>query len=565
MNRLDTVARLTERMEELERRVSALEKPSATVAVDSPKLKSSNGPQPSTEAFPFALDGGMFPVLGKAMLGIAGAYLLRAVAELGSFPKLAVVALALVYAGMWLVGAALGPIGAGFASTVYAATAALIIAPMLWELTLRFHVLATSVTAGVLSVFVVTAYALAWRRSLIAVVWVTNIAAILTSLGLLMATHDLVPFVAGLLFMALISEGAAVRSRWLSLRPVVALAADLAVWILLYIYSRPEGIPAGYKNVATPVLVGTGCALFLIYGVNVALRTMRLRQKISVFEIGQTVIAFLLGAFSILRFGGSSSSPLLGALCLLFSGAGYAVACGYFDHFPERRNYHAYITWSAALFLGGGALCLQPLLLVLCLSSAALVAAFFGMRASGPILQFHSLIYLAAAAYASGLLDYMGHALAGMFPPAPGWVVWIVAATAIACYVIGGRFPTKGWNRRFLQSLSAMLAVAVSITFLVSVLVWLAAFETITGTSRVAVIRTLIICLCALLLAFAGCRWRKSELVWIAYGTLASVTAKLIFEDLQHGTPGSIAVSIFLYAGALILVPRLTRARRRLI
>jgi hypothetical protein len=79
----------------------------------------------------------------------------------------------------------------------------------------------------------------------------------------------------------------------------------------------------------------------------------------------------------------------------------------------------------------------------------------------------------------------------------------------------------------------------------------------------VAVIRTLITCGVALALAFSGSRWQRAELVWIAYGTLALVTAKLLFEDLQHGHPGSTAVSIFLYAVALILVPRMARVGRR--
>src|SRR5208337_3633840 len=196
--------------------------------------------------------------------------------------------------------------------------------------------------------------------------------------------------------------------------------------ILLYIYSRPEGIPAEYKNVATPLLLSLGCILFLIYGASTAFRTTRLRQRISVFEIGQCVIAFLLAAFGILRFGTSAGTTVLGAFCLLFSAACYALAYAYFDRCHEERNYHVYATWSGALFLAGSFLCLSPLPLTLCLSAAAIVATILGVRASRLTLEFHGLAYLAAAAYASGLLDYAGRALAGTFPAAPGWIVWIV-------------------------------------------------------------------------------------------------------------------------------------------
>ncbi len=567
MEDLDALARLTARIEDLEQRISTLEHSpvksasvSAASALSASRLTS---PKTTGQAIPITQDGGAFAVLGKAMLGIAGGYVLRAVAESGSFPKLAVVVLALGYAATWLIWAARVPIEARLASAVYAITAALILAPMLWELTLRFHVLSPSVTAVVLGLFVITAYALAWKRSMTSVVWVTSVAAVLTTLALLIATHDLVPFVSALLFMALASEVSADCNHWPSLRPLVAGAADLAVWILLYIYSGPENIRSDYKSIAPPLLIALGCVPFLIYGASIVFRTTRLRHKISFFEIGQTVVAFLLAAFSILRLGASAGATVLGALCLLFSAVCYALAYAYFDRYHEERNYHVYATWSGALFLVGSTLSLSRVPLALSLSVAAVVGTLLGVRASRLTLEFHGLAWLAVAAYASGLLDYAGRALAGTFPGAPGWIVWIVAASAVLCYAVGDRLRTERWNQRFLQLLSAILAVAAVITFLVSVLVWLAAVGMTPGASQIAVIRTLITCAVALALAFSGSRWQRTELLWIAYGILALVTAKLLFEDLQHGHPGSTAASIFLYAVALILVPRMARVGRR--
>lgn len=563
MDDLDALARLTARIDALEHRVSVLEHPSPVAASASAEAASPVVTPPTADVSPLSQDGGAFAILGKAMLGIAGAYLLRAVAESGSFPKLAVVALALAYAGMWLVWAARGPAERRFASTVYATTAALILAPMLWELTLRFEFLPTSATAVILAAFVITADALGWKRNLAPVIWVANVAAVLTTLALLIATHDLVPFVATLLFMALASEVTACRNRWLALRPLLAVAADIAAWILFYIYSRPEGIPAEYRNVAPSVLIMFGCLPFFIYVGSTVFRTIVRRQRIRVFEIAQSVIAFLLAAVSILHFGPSNGAAILGSVCLLLSAAGYATTYRHSDLFPERftgeRNYHVYATWSLALFLAGTALCLTPLLLALILSTAAIVATLYGVRRSRLTLEFHGLVYLAAASYASGLLGYAGRALAGTFPAAPGWIVWIVAASAIGCYLIGGRDRAEQWNLHVLQLISAILAVAAAITFMVSVLVWLAAMGMTPGASHVAVIRTLITCAVALALAFSGSRSGRAELTWIAYGVLALVTAKLLFEDLQHGHPASTAVSLLLYAVALILVPRMAR------
>src|ERR1700690_3279385 len=143
---LDALARLDARLENLERRVSALDHLSVPVpSLPVQQAVPANGVPTAAELAP-AQAGGIFPVVGKAMLGIAGAYVLRAVAESGSFPKLAVVVLALAYAGAWLVWAA--RTGARFASAAFAVTAALILAPMLGELTLRFQVLPASATAG---------------------------------------------------------------------------------------------------------------------------------------------------------------------------------------------------------------------------------------------------------------------------------------------------------------------------------------------------------------------------------------------------------------------------------
>ena len=79
---------------------------------------------------------------------------------------------------------------------------------------------------------------------------------------------------------------------------------------------------------------------------------MWLRQRITIFEIVQTVIAFLLAAFSLLG-SGLPVRASLGIFCLVFSAAGYVAAFVRFDRLPEQRNYHVYATWSALLLLAG--------------------------------------------------------------------------------------------------------------------------------------------------------------------------------------------------------------------
>lgn len=504
---------------------------------------------------------GIFPVVGKAMLGIAGAYLLRAAAESGSFPKMGVVALALAYAAMWLILAARVRAGETFASTAYAVTSALILAPMLAELTLVFRVLAPSATAFVLAVFVAAAFTLTWRRDLPSVVWVATVTAVVTALALLISSRDLVPFTAALLFLCVVSEFAAFHNRLFRLRPVAAMGADLATVVLIYIYSQTASARSEYPDVAPGALVTLPSLLFLIYGTSIALRTVLHQQRITIFEIGQAVIAFLLAAFSVYSF--TPNVRALGIACLLLSALCYAATFVRFDRLSEQRNYYVYATWSMALVLPGSFLSLPSTALAPCLSLASLAATFLGLRTVHRALEFHGVVYLAAAALTSGLLDYAARALAGTFPDLPGRMMWLVSACAVLVYAIGGNDRGDRWYQRLLQLLAAAIAVSAVATFLVSVLVWLAESGMSPTIHHVAVIRTLITCGLALALAFSGSRWQRIELVWIAYGALALVSAKLLLQDLPRGHSGSIAISISLYAVALILVPRAARMGQR--
>ncbi|HXR15347.1 MAG TPA: hypothetical protein VN777_03965, partial [Terriglobales bacterium] len=167
---------LSERVRDLERRVFALEgqpanAPSTTSASAIVAQPQSRTPE-MFRGFPTSNVPAGVSVFGKAVLGIGGAYLLRAIAESGSIPKLPVLMLAIVYAGMWLVWAVRTHAANHFASMTYGITAALILSPLLWESTVRFQVLSPVFTAAVLVAFVVLALALSWRQNLQAIPWV---------------------------------------------------------------------------------------------------------------------------------------------------------------------------------------------------------------------------------------------------------------------------------------------------------------------------------------------------------------------------------------------------------
>jgi hypothetical protein len=547
----DALEELTARLQSLERRVDALEHPSAPLIAPEPVASPA---AVVSEGFSLAQSGSVLSVLAYALLGIAGAYVLRFIAESSSLPKLTIAAVAIAYALLWLVGAA--RVSEWFSSAVYAGTSALILAPMLWELTLIFKVLPAQATAAILCVFVIAATALAWKRDRAPVYWMTNATAAAAALGLSIATHQFLPFLATLLMMAFTCEYAAVRNHPWSVRPLVAAAVDLAVWALIFIYSSPLSTRTDYPALGAACLLVPGCLLLLIYAVSVVVRTTLLGQRIAVFETGQTIIAFLLAAWSVLTFAPGWGALVLGAVCLLFSIACYAAAFLLFNKAGAGRNFQVYSAWAACLLLVGCLLYLPPFWLVACLALAALAAFLAESRLA---LKLHGLVFLLAAAIASGLMEYAFHALTGGLSVSVTVSICLVAACAIICSAAGKRGSPESWMQQLINLATAALAVFALAALLVEGLLRLVALRWPPEAHHVAFIRTLVLCSLALALAKAGSRWRRVELTRIAYATLVLVAAKLLLEDLPLGHLEVIAASIFLFAITLIALPRLAR------
>ena len=555
----DAIDRLVARVETLERRVDALEHSAGAASeIASLKLEPSSVVE-TGERLSDSIAGGTFSLLGKAMLGIAGAYLLRALAESSSLPRAAVAAVAIAYALAWLVWASRANAGDWLAGTIYSCTSALILAPMLWELTLRFNVLSAGATAAVVCGFVLAASVLAWKCDLAPVLWVTNLTAATICLTLSIATHQMEPFTLVLLLMVLIGEFGARRGRETGVRVLVALAADVAIWGSIYIYSSPESMRADYPALGTGALVGPGLGLFLILSVSLIYRTAVKGRTITVFETIEAMIAFLLAGCSLIYFGPPASAAALGIFCIVLSGAGYAIAFLRFDKINEWRNYIVFATWSAALLLAGCLLCLPRIGQSVWLGAAAIAAAFAGARLKQLPLELHGMVFLLAAAGISGLLREIFGALAGTLPGAPGWGICLGSACAVLCYAAIRHCRVESRTWQVLSIVFAALATGAVVALAVEGLVGLVSLRVIPGVHHLAFIRTFVVCAAAIALAFSGAHWRRMELTRIGYATLALLAVKLVLEDLRLGHLAFIAGSIFLFAITLIVVPRVAR------
>jgi hypothetical protein len=557
---------ISARLRNLERRVGALEEQAKSTALAQPQPTESSAvpqrperPAPWQGVLPFQMPSGAVPVLGKAVLGIAGAYLLRAITEGAPVFKLSVLIVAIVYAALWMVWAVRTHDTSRLASATYAVTSVLIMAPLLWESTVRFQTIAPVFAAGVLIAFLVLALTLSWRRHLEVIPWVATLTVVITALALIIATHDLIPLTATMLAVAAITEIAACLEHRLSLRAVPAMAADFAIWLLVDVMTSAEGVPEGYHP-TSPLIVGILCiSLLAVYGGSIGVRSFARRQPLSIFEIVQGVFAFALSTFGVLRATQGSASWALGGSLLMLSAVFYWGALSYFADESYSRNRRVSATWAAALLLAGSFLVLRVELRVPFLCLAALTGAFLYLKTRKFSLGLHASFYLAAATAVSPLPTYVRNALAGSVPSGPSRDVWIVGFAAVLCYFVGARVPDNHSQRRLLWIIPSLLAGCASAAIVVVAISGIAAGRMDLTPSRLSVIRTSVNCVLALALGFAGSRWKRVELGWVAYAAVGFGTLKLLLEDLRFGNASSLVGSLLCYGSVLILLPRLTR------
>ncbi len=552
---------ISSRVEALERRVAALE----------------HGSLPSTEpeaptALPAAAPrvegagswqiGGVLNTFGKALLGIAGAYLLRAISGSGVVPRGIVAGIAIVYAVLWLVTAARVVSRCPLGGVLYATTSALILAPMLWEMSLRFKVLPAWGCALVLAGYVAAATALAHQPGRSAVFTVAYAGSALTALALLLGTHDMAPFAAILLAMSVVCEFANVRGRAPAIRPVVGLAADVAIWILLFIYHTPPETRTDYPALSAGAVLAAATVLFLIQGASIAWQVVAMGKAISLFEAAQAMIALLLAACAIVWFLPLHSGIVLGALFLVLAGICYGLAFSRFRGEESQRNFRVFTVWSAALLMSAVYLVLTAQVASAVLGISAMFSILLADRLRSSALELHGVTYLGVAAIASGLLQFVFGALAGAVPETPSWPLITVAGCALLAYAASDEAPEERISKQLLHLVPALVAACALAALLSWGLVRLMALTVASDVFRVALVRTVTICLIAVGLAFGGSRLRRTQMVRVAYAATAFVAAKLLFEDLRHGRLEFIAGSICLVALTLIAVPRLARRGR---
>jgi hypothetical protein len=555
--------------EELERRVARLERlleqsyamPSPPRPADvAPALPQPARPATSPSVNPTAL----LPVLGLGLLGLAGAYLLRALTESATIPPPWGVAAGIVYAILWLLWAARTVSTNPLEIPLYSLTSVLVLCPLLWEATLHFHAISTWNAGILLVLFVLFGLAVSWRKNLLVVATIVTLAGLVTAAGLLVATRDVVPFTLVFLAIAAAVEISACLEHWLSERWLAALAADLAVLLATWLVTREHGLPEGYAAIPYTWLLGAQVALLAIYLSSTIVRTLLRGFSFTLFETAQCAAAFAIGVGGGLRL--SNEAHAIAVFALACAAACYLVSFALLDRGGSHgRNFYTYSTFGIILVLAGSRILLAGATASTVWSALALACIGAGVYFGRLTLQVHGGIYLLLALAGTGALQQATAFVLGTAHwSAEGQAaVWSGLVTAALCYLLVARARDASGS----TSLQVFrLAVAGTLVWLLAgasagalTAAYHAAFGTSASHPYCATLRTGVLAGISLVLAWAGSRWNRVELSRLIYPAMILAAYRLLMVDLGQDYKPALFLSLLVYGGALMALPRLAR------
>ncbi len=573
------VADLARALQETRRRVAELE---ARPSLSAERPGGVDDGTPVLAAASSDLDLATFLSLaGRTCLVLGGAYLLRALTDAGTLPRLGGTALGFAYAVAWLAAALRGRRAARAASDAFHVLATVLIAfPLVWESTVRVQLLSEGGAAVAMSAVTALSLSVAWRRRAQVLGWIVTWGGILTAVAMMAAAGtgqidpttgnravagSAVPMTLYLAFLGVVTLWFAYRLDWTWLRWPPAIVADVTVALLVWNASG-----AWHRENVGGVMLAQ-LALFAGYLVSFTARTLWRSRRVVPFEVVQTVMLLIVcfgGAVSLMLTTGANAGAL-GVVSLVAGACSYAAAFAFVDwRGGHWTNFVFYASLGVIFTLAGTVLVASPGIQAIAWGALALVTAAGGTRYGTITLSAHASIYAVAAALASGLLAHAADAFVAS--AADTWAPLLPAAVMVLAASGGAAVtPVSGVNESWGRA-SRVPKVVLSI-----VLLWSAggtlcgACEPFMGghggpapdAAILASLRTSVLAGSVLLLAWAG-RGLFAEGRWLSYVVLIAGGVKLLVEDFPQGRPSTLFLSLAVYGCALIVGPRLRVSSR---
>jgi hypothetical protein len=235
---------------------------------------------------------------------------------------------------------------------------------------------------------------------------------------------------------------------------------------------------------------------------------------------------------------------------------------------PRERNVHFYATLALLLMLAGLTLVLGGPWPSVVFATLAVLAAGLWSRFGRRFMLLHSAVYIVAAGIVSGTLSYCVRALAvdATEPWARPDVVMlaVLVAGALSAWYAAARPAPQGGVLTSVPRLVLILVLVVAAGGCVIGYVAPATAGLEDGRldpGVLATVRTSVLAVAALLIAWIGRRDRFREWGWLVYPLLAGIALKMVAHDFQYSRPATLFIAMALYGAALIVAPRLRRRK----
>jgi hypothetical protein len=306
------------------------------------------------------------------------------------------------------------------------------------------------------------------------------------------------------------------------------------------------------------------------YVVSIAIRTLVRGRAVVPFEVAQTAAALVVGfggALYLSRVTGIVPATL-GVVSLVLGAACYGVAVVFIRNQEDSwRNVYFYTSLAFVLVLAGLTLVIGAPWLGATFAVLAVLATGLWSRAGKLFMLLHGAAYLLAAGVVSGMLVYCAWTLAagevGTWA-LPGAVVLVVlvasglSAGLAAARVTSGEDVVESGLRFIIILLFVGAAGSCMVGYLAPVAGGLPDGGVDAGV--LATVRTGVLSIATLLIAWLGRRARLREWGWLVYPLLIGIGLKMVAQDFKYSRPATLFIAMALYGAALIIAPRLRRS-----
>jgi hypothetical protein len=502
---------------------------------------------------------GTLTLVGRSLLVLAGAFLLRALTEGGTLSSGVGVAAGLAYGVAWIVASAVvASRGARASAGFYSVCAALITGPLLFEVSTSLGLLSPAAGVVILAVVTAAGWFVATRWRLPVPAWVFTVGCLITAGAVAILRPPGVAATAVLVALGLGSLWIADRFDWKGLKWLTACPADLAVLRLTTMAGATGGLPESFGPLDPTFVILIQAALLVGFVGTFVVDSLRGRRPIGTFEFVQTAAVWVVGWGGFVRLARVHdwATGGIALLTLVLGVAAYAGAFGVVDRKQGRNMAFFYLS---SLGLGLILISLPGVAgdadSVVWALLAAVMAAL-GSRWDRVTLRVHAVLLLIAAWASCGagleiVTDLGRGGDISSTPSVATLVVAILTLVTTVLVIVGRRLRSAGWAQRLpLTGLLLMTALGMTAAFVEVVAAVLSPGSAVgVGTVALSVV--------VVGLAFLSHRWGIVEAGWLVYPLLVLIGLRMIAIDFSSGKTVVLVIALAAYGTALIVSTRL--------